>query len=389
MNKKIGYISLEIVIICAVLLTSGIGGIAHFSKEGKTNQQVVVKKTEEVYQSAWNGQSHKPQNPELDSNTILVNGYDFNDSIPSGTTKIIFTDKKAPAGVSLTDMTVSKNNGIVSWVEEETYYVSTQKDGVKVIANTNCRDMFWNKGSISYIDVEMLDVSNTTDIGKMFARTGMNASDFRVIGLDDWNVSNVTNMLELFAFAGQNSTSWDIGKLDKWNVSNVKNMNNMFNQAGAGATTWKLGDLSKWNMKSVTEANFMFNYAARHATEWNIGNLKDWNVSSLKTATNMFYGTAQNCNNWSLGDLSNWDLSSMENIDYMFSGAGYYAKSFNLIGVDKWDTSNILSMNRTFYWTAPQQSWTLDLSEWDVKNVTTHEEFNAGVETKVITPTWE
>ena len=58
--KRKGYISLEIMVVCFAILTAGIGGVAHFSKESKTNQHVMVEKQEEVYYAAWNGQAHNP-----------------------------------------------------------------------------------------------------------------------------------------------------------------------------------------------------------------------------------------------------------------------------------------------------------------------------------------
>ena len=61
-KNKTGYVSLEVMIICAVILTAGIGGITTFTKNGQSNQATMVEKQEEVYQSAWNGNQGGTEN---------------------------------------------------------------------------------------------------------------------------------------------------------------------------------------------------------------------------------------------------------------------------------------------------------------------------------------
>ena len=96
-KRSLGYVSLEVVIICAVVLTAGIGGIAAFTKNGQSNHTTMVEKEDEVYYAAWNGNpgetggniggggssSNRPglydeNDVLLYSWDVLVNDYGFN-----------------------------------------------------------------------------------------------------------------------------------------------------------------------------------------------------------------------------------------------------------------------------------------------------------------------
>jgi hypothetical protein len=67
---------------------------------------------------------------------------------------------------------------------------------------------------------------------------------------------------------------------------------------------------------------------------------------------------------------------------------GSFAEVFELTGLESWDTSNIKNMSGMFSGTAPDVDYLLDLSGWNVQNVTDYNRFNDMVETKVLAPTW-
>ena len=185
-----------------------------------------------------------------------------------------------------------------------------------------------------YGDISEWDVSNVTDMSRMFDRARSFNGD-----LSKWDVSNVTNMVGMFYRA------YDFdGNISKWNVSNVTNMSFMFNRAFSfnGDISTKEVTLedgttyNAWNVSNVTNMEGMFAYATSFngdLSEWNVSNviymngmfsnansfngyLSKWNVNKVKNMSRMFY----NANNF-IGDLSNWDVSNVENMEDMFEGA--------------------------------------------------------------------
>lgn len=114
-----------------------------------------------------------------------------------------------------------------------------------------------------------------------------------------------------------------------------------------------------WDIANVTRTDKMFEQAGREATKWNIGDISSWNTSNVENMEGMFLNLATKVTGdteFSLGDLS------------------------------KWDTSKVKNMKNMFNWTAGNAKWSLDLSNWQVPLVTSYENFNSGVSSKVIAP---
>ena len=118
-----------------------------------------------------------------------------------------------------------------------------QKGGDKIVVNDkDYLIKLINNGE----DLSNLDVSNVTDMSKIFENfnfLGRSNSD-----ISDWNVSNVTTMEGMF----KNSKGFN-QNLNNWNVSNVKNMNEMF---------YNCKDLNqsfnKWEIEVGTQFDKMF-----------------------------------------------------------------------------------------------------------------------------------
>ena len=82
-----------------------------------------------------------------------------------------------------------------------------------------------------------------------------------------------------FQYAAVNATEFDIGNLDNWNTSKVTTMYGAFAQSGMSASTWNIGDISGWDTSSVTDMRDMFSTAGRKV-DWSL-DLSSWNVDSV------------------------------------------------------------------------------------------------------------
>ena len=64
--------------------------------------------------------------------------------------------------------------------------------------------------------------------------------------------------------------------------------------------------------------------------------------------------------------------------------------NLTVMGLENRDTSNVTNMANMFYNFGKNATYTLDLSGWNVSNISSsyHYSFNDGIQTKVIAPTW-
>lgn len=137
---------------------------------------------------------------------------------------------------------------------------------------TNMGFMFYNVGTITSLDVFILDTSNVTDMSYMFQSCG---------GLKTLDVSN-------------------------WDVSKVTTMSRMFN----GCTSLQSLDLSNWNVANVTSMEVMFGECSSFQTL----NLSGWNTSKVTSMFAMF----SKCSSLQTLDISNFDTSNVTNMNIMF-----------------------------------------------------------------------
>ena len=130
-------------------------------------------------------------------------------------------------------------------------------------------------------------------------------------------------------------------------------------------------------------------------------NLTKLDTSNITTMYYMFYRAGYNITSFELIGLENWDTSSVDNMEYMFSYAGQNATIWTIGDLSKWNTSSVTNMNSMFYNAGTNAAYTLDLSTkivtrddgttykaWDVSKVTNHSNFDAGVTSKIVDPSW-
>lgn len=264
------------------------------------------------------------------------------------------------------------------------------------------REAGYNASEFNIGKLNSWDTSTVNDMVYMFHKAGWNSSKFDIGELDDWNLSQATKINGMFSHAGRMASDFNIGKLDNWDISKIEDMSYMFCYCGTQDKTWSIGDLSRWNTSSVKNMSSMFHGAGANSTVFTLGNLGTkeitksdgtkyiaWDMSNVETTNHMFHQAGWNSAQWSIGDVSTWNTSNVEDMEGMFYVIAREMTKENLFSLgdlSKWDTSNVTNMTNMFNRTAEKANWSLDLSGWEVPLVTSYEGFNAGIESKVISP---
>ena len=256
--------------------------------------------------------------------------------------------------------------------------------------------MFGGCYSLTSLDLSKWDTSNVSDMYGMFGY----CSSLKTLDLGKWNTSNVTDMARMFS----SCTSLTSLDLSNWNTSNVINMACMFDSCENLTSL----DLSGWDVSKVTDTTDMFynciGLTSLDLSTWDISNVIDmssmfrlchgltsldltnWDISNVTNMGSIFDGCSNlvelKMNNWKLSgsgfkigitdisstkiktlDLSTWDVSNVTNMERMFSGCTNLT-SLNLSG---WDVSNVIDMWAMFSQCIGLTS--VDLSNWDVGNI--------------------
>jgi surface protein len=208
--------------------------------------------------------------------------------------------------------------------------------------------------NLTDLDISNWDVSNVTNMNRMFVGTQFNGD------ISNWDVSKVTNMSYMFHRARFNGdiSNWDVssvvsmermfqecffdGNISNWNVSSVTNMYCMFKNSSFNS------DISRWNVSSVTDMSSMF-----ESSQFN-GNISNWDVSNVVFMYSMFKHSHFN------GDISRWNVSSVTDMKYMF-----FESIFN-DNISNWNVSSVSNMSSMF----ENSQFNSDISNWNVSSVT-------------------
>ena len=118
------------------------------------------------------------------------------------------------------------------------------------------------------IDFNDIDVSNLDSFCGDNDKGIFEKTKFKYIDISSWDVSNVTNMTRMFCWCKELES---IGDISGWDVSSIRNMIGMFYECRSFNQ-----DLSGWNVSNVTSMSFMF-YNCKSFNQ----DISGWNVSNV------------------------------------------------------------------------------------------------------------
>ena len=275
-----------------------------------------------------------------------------------------------PTTITFSHDAVSLSDPIdVSYEKNETVLLYNDNGNVTITNNANepiklnssCLSMFANLKNLQYIyNFDSLDSSSCTNMSKMFQK----CTSLKEVNLSNINTNSVTNMSYMF----QNCTNLEsIGDISNWDVSNVSNISYMFNNC---EILEYIGNISNWNVSNIKNISGLFCYCKNLK---NIGDISSWDVSNVTNISYMF----QSCENLEyIGNIENWNVSNVTKAEYLFYKC-YKLNNYGNIG--NWNISNkctnlsYMFANMSYTPNVANSSFfptTLDLSGWDVSNVT-------------------
>ena len=254
----------------------------------------------------------------------------FYKEVPESATKIMFTDEKAPKGVSTTDLTTAKDGDVVGWLDGTTWKVSTQDSKKSITFNTDSSFMFCTLENIKEIEFNNINTSQVESMRDLFAE----CSALTNLDLSNIDTSKVTDMSYMFAYCEK------LGSLDlsNFDTSKVTTMDSMFKNCSSLQSL----DLNCLDTHNVTNMIGMFK-DCKQLKSLNINNI---DVSKVGNMASMF----NYCTSLTTLNLGNWKTSNLFHTYEMF----YECKNLEKLDLSHFDTSQIGNpkgnMDKMFYW---------------------------------------
>ena len=146
-------------------------------------------------------------------------------------------------------------------------------------------------------------------------------------------------------------------------------------------------DVRNLDTSAVTNMEYMFQCFAWDAKTITVTGMSEWDVSNVTSMEWMFGGFGFNTPTIQL-DLSKWNVSKVTTMKYMFYQMGQWSSAFSLGDLSGWNVSSAKNLSSMLYLTGVRATWSLNLSKWNVKNVTDHTSFCTQNESRVIQPKW-
>ena len=288
---------------------------------------------------------------------------------------VTFVSSTAGKNSTAWDVSAQGDGSILAWYTKNsngTFKVYVGSD-YEIFGNTDSSYLFRSVGvsenctsTETITNIDLLNVSNVTNMFRMFEKTGWTAMTKLDLG-NNFDTSNVITMAAMFSGTGTVSMkSLNLGP--NFNTSRVTDMNYMLSCTGyLSMTSLDLGN--NFDTSNVTNMNHMFNGCGYGAmTSLNLES--KFNTAKVTDMSNMF----RECGHTAMTSLdlgSNFDTSSVTVMNDMFNSAGFTAmKSLNL--GSKFNTSNVTNMSNMFNNCGNNALTSLNLgSNFDTRKVTT------------------
>jgi hypothetical protein len=105
--------------------------------------------------------------------TVLEDGYFIHQALKpykNSIQKICFTYlKKQTDGFEL-DLSAAKDKGIIGWLQDGCFYISTQREGVNIQADANASGMFEDMDIVEEIHFDAFEANHLQKMERMFAK---------------------------------------------------------------------------------------------------------------------------------------------------------------------------------------------------------------------------
>lgn len=278
MKRMLEEYGIIIVVICLILL------ILSFSTGalGKTMLGDLSDKTEKVTKLPKWADTESNESAVVESASVtLVTGRNFYTAIPDAATRVVFTTKTAPSSIEKTDLTVTKDGGVVGWLDGTTWYVSSQRHDKKIVFNQECGAMFagmYGGAKLEEIDFgTVIDTSHVTSMSSMFG----GSKKLKNLDLLQFDTSNVVKMQDMFG---------DCESLESIDISNF--------------------DLSSVESSYIVSAHKSVGMDSMFQQCFSLKNVKLPALKNSKVTT--LYEYFASCFSLETVDLSSFDLSSVD-----------------------------------------------------------------------------
>lgn len=315
--------------------------------------------------------------------------------------KNIKTDYMFAYDVNIKNVNISKATNITSDILNE-YVAALKKSNATSVSFaeinlspnvTNLSGLFSNMPSLKHADLTGLNLNNVKNLSNLFLGdqnlesvnlSGLDFANTNTSGMFDWagnsikdvnitNTKNISkNILDEYILSQKNTHAKTI------DLSNVSLSDDITSLSGlfSNMTDLESVNLTGLDTSHITDMSNMFFNTPKLTTIIGIENLDTHNVKNMggmfesvvniNTNPQEFQSYNPNGSLTSL-DLSNWDVSNVTNMSYMFAGQSQLTKLGDL---SHWNTSKVTNMSGMFFILSNLPDDALQNLNWDTSQVT-------------------
>lgn len=359
-------------------------GTFSFSGEENSNHDLLINKYNNTASQA----------PTRNGELVLPNTQDFIDAgVVSEGNKVYITPDAIHNALDIdshfdhaTKVSIS-NKG--TGADSKLYLLPDDNSDNKVFENTDITAQPYNKdgqnndvslaetNGVSSIDLSHLDVSNVKDFGNFFSGVGPDVTNIDISG---WDTSRATDMGGMFT---NNSALNTIKGLGDLNTSNVTDMDAMFRYDSHLQTP----NLTKWDTSKVTSMWHMFDQCSGFRGTLDLSNFDTKNVTNMESMFEACFASTQESEGIQNNKIifsSKFDTSNVTNMTQMFASAQVSSLDLSSFKTGKVTRMFGMFQNLNKYFLQPDAYISLDLSNFDTRNVEDTGEMFSGAHLRVI-----